>query len=64
MLVLSRRNGERILIDGGITVTVIKVQGRQVRLGIEAPKAVVVTRGELRRRGLPGATAVGQGAAL
>ncbi len=47
MLVLSRRDGQRILIDGGITVIVIKVQGRQVRLGIEAPKAVVVTRAEL-----------------
>ena len=35
MLVLSRKKGERIVIDGRITVTVITVRSRQVRLGIE-----------------------------
>jgi carbon storage regulator len=47
MLVLTRRIGERIVIDGGITVTVIKVRGRQVCLGIEAPKEIPVQRAEL-----------------
>jgi carbon storage regulator len=47
MLVLSRRNGERIVIDGNITVTVVEIRGNQVRLGIEAPKEVPVWRGEL-----------------
>jgi carbon storage regulator len=48
MLVLSRRNGQRIVIDGRITLTVISVRGRQVRLGIEAPAEVRVRREELR----------------
>jgi carbon storage regulator len=47
MLVLSRRNGERIVIDGRIIVTVIEIRGGQVRLGIEAPRDVAVWRGEL-----------------
>ena len=36
MLVLSRRIGERLVIDDSITVTVIEVRGGQIRLGIEA----------------------------
>jgi carbon storage regulator len=47
MLVLSRRNGERIVIDGKITIKVIEVQGQKVRLGIEAPDNVWVMREEL-----------------
>ena len=47
MLVLSRRNGQRIVIDGKITVQVIEVQGQRVRLGIEAPRQVRVMREEL-----------------
>ena len=35
MLVLSRRVGERLVIDAKITVTVIEVRGGQIRLGIE-----------------------------
>jgi carbon storage regulator len=47
MLVLSRRSGERIIIDGRITIVVVEVRGRHVRLGIEAPKDVSVRREEL-----------------
>jgi carbon storage regulator len=47
MLVLSRRTGERIVIDDRITVTVIEVRGGQVRLGIEAPKDIPVWREEV-----------------
>jgi carbon storage regulator len=47
MLVLSRRIGERIVIDGQITVKIIEVQGEKVRLGIEAPADVRVLREEL-----------------
>ncbi len=50
MLVLSRRESERIVIDGRITVTVVAVHGNRVRVGIEAPKEVAVLRGELSRR--------------
>jgi carbon storage regulator len=48
MLVLSRKLGQRIVIGDGITVTVLKVQGHQIRLGIEAPKEIPIKREELR----------------
>lgn len=47
MLVLTRKRGELIQIDGNIQVTVVSVQGNRVRLGIEAPDTVSVRRGEL-----------------
>ncbi|MDG3003812.1 carbon storage regulator CsrA [Paludisphaera mucosa] len=47
MLVLSRKINEKIVIDGGIVVTVVKIEGGQVRLGIEAPSDVKVYREEL-----------------
>jgi carbon storage regulator len=47
MLVLARREGEAIVIDGGIVVTVLEIRGNQIRLGIEAPKGVPVWRKEL-----------------
>jgi len=50
MLILSRKLGERIVIDGGITVTVTAVRGSVVRLGIEAPSEVSVSRSEIYKR--------------
>jgi carbon storage regulator len=48
MLILSRKQNERIVIDGGrIRVTVVAVRGNQIRLGIEAPKEVAILREEL-----------------
>src|SRR5262249_60725486 len=47
MLVLSRKPGEKVVIDGGITVTVVEVQGNKVRIGIDAPGDVRIVRGEL-----------------
>jgi carbon storage regulator len=47
MLVLNRKIGERIVIGEDIVVTVVKVQGKQVRLGIEAPASVSIRRKEL-----------------
>ena len=47
MLVLSRKPGEKVVIDGGITITVVEVIGGRVKLGIEAPADVVILRGEL-----------------
>ena len=47
MLVLSRKNGESLYIDGRIKVTVVKLKGTRVRLGIEAPDDVRVIRSEL-----------------
>src|SRR4051794_19946544 len=50
MLVLSRRLGESIVIDGGITVTVVGLHGDRVRLGIQAPRDVQVDRQEAFER--------------
>lgn len=47
MLVLSRKLNESIVIDGDIRVTVVSVNGNQVRLGIEAPGSVPIFREEL-----------------
>ena len=50
MLVLSRKKGQAITIDGGITIKVIEVRGDVVRLGIEAPREVSVFRNEVLLR--------------
>jgi carbon storage regulator len=50
MLVLTRKPGEKIVVDGGIVVTVLEVRGNKVRLGIEAPSDVTVHRGEVAQR--------------
>lgn len=47
MLVLTRKLQEKITIGGNITITVLRVKGTQVRIGIEAPRDVRVVRGEL-----------------
>jgi carbon storage regulator CsrA len=47
MLVLTRKLQERICIGENITVTILRVKGQQVRIGIEAPRDVRVIRGEL-----------------
>ena len=47
MLVLSRKPGETLCIDGYITVKVVKISGNRVKLGIEAPDKVHVLRGEV-----------------
>ncbi len=50
MLVLSRKRSERILIGSDICITVVKLEGNQVRLGIDAPSALPVMRAELLER--------------
>lgn len=47
MLVLSRKKGESIIIDGQIEVKVVAVEGEMVKLGIEAPKTVSIHRQEV-----------------
>lgn len=47
MLVLSRKLNEKIVIDGGITITIVKIDRNQVRIGIEAPGHVSVFREEI-----------------
>jgi carbon storage regulator len=47
MLVLSRKESERIRLGDSIVVTVVRVSGDKVRLGIEAPSDMLVLREEL-----------------
>ncbi|QDS91512.1 hypothetical protein FF011L_02420 [Roseimaritima multifibrata] len=47
MLVLSRKIGEKLVIDGNITVQVVRAKGNRITLGIVAPAEVKVLRGEL-----------------
>lgn len=49
MLVLSRKQDEKIMIGDSITLMVISIQGDKVRLGIEAPKEVSIHREEVYR---------------
>jgi carbon storage regulator len=53
MLILTRRTGEEIVIDGHIRIKVTSVRGDRVRLGIMAPESVCVDRAEVHEcRGL------------
>jgi carbon storage regulator len=47
MLVLSRREGERLKLGDAVVITIVRVSGDQVRLGIEAPSDIVILRDEL-----------------
>ena len=53
MLVLGRRPNQTVKIGDNIVITICKVHGRQVSLGIQAPPEVPVVRGELEGQGLP-----------
>jgi carbon storage regulator len=50
MLVLTRKLQEKIRIGDQVTITVLRMKGKAVRLGIEAPPNVTVMRGELTHR--------------
>ena len=50
MLVLSRKVGQRVLIGDDIAITIVRVSGGGVRLGIEAPESLIVVREELQKQ--------------
>lgn len=47
MLVLSRRIGERIVIDNEIVVEILEIKGNRIRLGVQAPPGSSILREEL-----------------
>ena len=47
MLVLSRKPGERIQIGDDVVITLTKIAGNRVTVGIDAPREVAIRRGEL-----------------
>lgn len=47
MLILSRKSGESIVIDGRIHIKIVRVEGDVVKVGIEAPSDVPVHRQEI-----------------
>jgi carbon storage regulator len=49
MLVLTRKQGERIQIGDDVVITIVRTKGKCVRLGIQAPSHVPVLRGEIAR---------------
>lgn len=63
MLVLSRKIGERIVIEPGIEISVVDVRGGRVRIGIAAPSSVGIRRMEVepRRGDLAHATSAADG---
>lgn len=50
MLILTRRQGESIVIGNDIEVTVVWIKGNQAQIGVRAPKDVSVDRLEIRER--------------
>jgi carbon storage regulator len=50
MLVLTRKLGETIRIGDNITIKIVDLDGRHVKLGIEAPRSVSVNREEIYER--------------
>ncbi len=50
MLVLTRKLGEEVSIGDEITIKVVSIKGKQVKLGIEAPKSLQVHRSEIYKQ--------------
>ncbi len=50
MLVLSRKHGESIIIDGDIEISVLSIVGNKIRLGVKAPPHISVHRKEIQLR--------------
>lgn len=62
MLVLGRKVGDSIVVDGGIEFVILKVKGNRVSVGVAAPKSVQIQRKELLERADHGGTERGEAA--
>ena len=47
MLILTRKSGESITIGDDVKITVVEVKGKQVRIGIDAPRSYMIPREEV-----------------
>lgn len=50
MLILSRKNGEKLMIGDDVELTILGIKGNQVRIGVNAPKEIAVHREEVYLR--------------
>ena len=50
MLILSRREGEALIIDNDVKIKILAIKGNQVSVGIEAPDSVTIHREEVFKR--------------
>ncbi len=50
MLVLSRKDGQKVVVGHNVVVTVLEIRGDSVKLGFDAPGEVPIHREEVRRR--------------
>jgi len=50
MLVLTRKLGEAIIVNGDIIYTILSIKNNQVRIGVEAPKDISVNRQEVQEK--------------
>ena len=50
MLILTRRLGESIIIEDNIKITVVDINKRQIKLGIDAPKHITINREEVAKK--------------
>jgi carbon storage regulator len=50
MLVLTRKVGEEIVVDDNIRITVVSLGNGRVKIGVSAPKGIIVDRGEVHER--------------
>ena len=50
MLILTRRAGESIMVGDEVTITVLDINGNQIRIGIDAPREITVHRKEVYER--------------
>lgn len=48
MLVLSRRQGQKIIIDDDIVISIVAIRNGQVRIGVDAPEHIPIVREEIK----------------